>query len=104
MYVKNMFEELYEFKISGNNVNISKDTWCNIQKYARSHKLFYVVYQGKIYRYTRAQTYMDRPTRFDFEIVPADEENVIENIYVKEKESKKLLFLRYLIKYQLSQF
>ena len=81
-----MFNEIYELKISGNNVNIDKDTWCNIQKHASSHKLFCIVYQGKTYRYTHAQTYTDRPTRFYFEIVPAEEENVIEYIYVKEKE------------------
>ena len=81
-----MFEEIYELRISGNDVNIDKDTWCNIQKHASSHKLFCIVYQGKTYRYTHAQTYTDRPTRFYFEIVPAEEENVIEYIYVKEKE------------------
>ena len=81
-----MFDELYKLRISGNDVNIDKDTWSNIQKYVRSNKLFYVVYQGKIYRYTHAKTYMNRPTRFNFEIVPAEEENVIEYIYVKEKE------------------
>ena len=83
-----MFEEIYELRISGNDVNIDKDTWCNIQKYARSHKLFYIVYQSRMYRYTHAQTYMDRPTRFDFEIVPAEEEGVIEYIYVKDLETE----------------
>ena len=83
-----MFEEIYELRISGNEVNIDKETWCNIQKYARSHKLFYIVYKSRIYRYTHAQTYMNRPTRFDFEIVPAEEENVIEYIYVKVLETE----------------
>ena len=37
-----MFDEIYKLKISGNDVNIDKDTWCNIQEYARNHKLFNV--------------------------------------------------------------
>ena len=83
-----MFEEIYELRISGKDVVIDKNTWCNIQKYARSHKLFYIVYQSRIYRYAHAQTYMNRPTRFDFEIVPAEEEGVIEYIYVKDLETE----------------
>ena len=67
---------------------IDKVTLCNIQKYARSHKLFYIVYKSRIYSYTHAQTYMDRPTRFDFEIVPAEEEGVSEYIYVKDLETE----------------
>ena len=86
--MKNMFAEIYELRISGNNVNIGKDTWNNIQKYVRSNKLFYIVYQSRIYRYTHAQTYMNRPTMFDFEIVSAEEEGVIEYIYVNDLETE----------------
>lgn len=76
-------ELIYEVRISGRDIKIDRDTWDNIREHARSHKLFYVVYMERLYRYTRAQTFMDRPTRFDFEILPAEEEGVIEYIYIK---------------------
>lgn len=83
-----MFAPIYEIRIPGKNIKIDEDKWNEIREYARSHKLFYIVYQSRIYRYTHAQTYMDRPTRFDFEIVPAEEEGVIEYIYVKDLETE----------------
>ena len=77
-----MFTPIYEIRISGKNIKINEDKWDEIREYARSHKLFYIVYKENVYKYTHAQTYMDRPTRFDFEIVSADEEGNIEYICV----------------------
>lgn len=77
-------EFIYEIRLSGRNIKINSDTWNKIRDYARGHKLFYVVYLNRLYKYTHAQTFMDRPTRFDFELLPAEEEGVIEYIYVEE--------------------
>lgn len=78
-----MFEKIYELRISGNDITVDYPTWEKIRDYARNHKLFYVVYKSKVYRYTHAQTYMERPTRFDFEQVQDDEKDIIEYIYIE---------------------
>lgn len=77
-----MFEPIYEIRISGKNIEIKKEKWDEIREHARNYALFYIIYKGKTYKYVHNQTYMNRPTRFDFEPVPSDEEGVIEYIRV----------------------
>lgn len=79
-----MFDAIYEVRMSGKDIKIDISTWNKIRDYARNHKMFYIVYKDKIYKYTHAQTYMERPTRFDFELVSDDEKDIIEYVYIEE--------------------
>lgn len=75
-------EPVYEVRLSGRDVKIDRVIWDRIRDCARGHKFFYVVHEDKTYRYDKVQTFYDRPTRFDFELLDSKDEGVIEYIYI----------------------
>ena len=77
-----MSEQIYTIRICGKDVIVNRQTWNVIRDHARNYKPFYLVYNGEKYKYVSHRGFYDRPTRFDFEILPNEEEGVIKYIYV----------------------
>lgn len=67
---------LYEIKLAGRKVSVNPDIWRTISEYVNSNQWFYIVHMSKMYRYTRTQSFFDRPAIYYFEIVtePANEQ------------------------------
>lgn len=71
----------YEIRLSGRVISIDRVVWENIRDHVRDNKWFVIVYMNKRYKYTKDQTFFDRPTRFEFE-VSTDRDEIIDIIYI----------------------
>lgn len=76
-----MFKEVYEIRLNERIVELDKETWDKVREAARAHKFFILVHMDEHYKYVKAQTFYDRPTRFEFRTA-TEEDKEIQYIYI----------------------